>query len=138
MWKETGTEQASPVGTLAPDGFLVVDLDGVDLLVGPTGAFLVVDGNDSAAVEILHTRADQVHRTFTRHLQWVPFVHLVLLGDDHVLVPRTLAVTRDELRSRMVEGRRCIEPETLELVRDLVDRDLLRVEPLAAKPAGRR
>ncbi len=124
------------VHALAPDGYLAVDLDGAELLAGPAGAFLIAVSSDPAAIERLATRAGQVRRLMGNHLQWVPFVHPIVLSDTPLLVPRAVNMTADQLRRRMISGRPCIEPETLDKIREMVERRILHRSAFEAHSAG--
>lgn len=125
------------VRALAPDGYLAVDLDGAELLAGPAGAFLVVVAGDPAALERLATRAGQVRRLMGEHLQWVPFVHPIVLSDTPLLVSRAVTMTADQLRRRMIGGRPSIEPETLDKIGEMVERRILHRSAFRGRPAAR-
>ncbi len=137
MWEGSGDEGDRSARAIAPEDFLVVDLGGVEFLAGPSGAFLVVVGTDRSAVERLSTKAQQVRRLMAGHLQWVPFIHPVVLSDTPHLVPRATTLTGDELRQRMLTGRVCIEPETLEKIGEMVERGILRGSVVEPQSTGR-
>lgn len=130
--------RAEDVRALAPDGYLAIDLGGAELLAGPAGAFLVVAGSDPADLERLATRAGQVRRLMSDHLQWVPFVHSIVLSDTPLLVPRAVTLTADQLRLRMIGGRRSIEPETLDKIGEMAERRILHRSAFQTRSAGHR
>src|SRR3569623_2450097 len=107
-----------------PEDFRVVDLSGASFLAGPTGAFLVVTGDDPEVLDLLALRTDQVRMILGRHLQWVPFLHPVVVSETPQLVPRAVPLTPEALARRLPEGRRALEPETLSKIDEIVARRL--------------
>jgi hypothetical protein len=106
-----------------PEGWAVGHRQTARLVVGPTGAFVLVpgEGNLAFAAEEAHGLAQRTRGAMARHLSWVPFVDaaVVTSKNEHAEVAAIL-VPLDLLAELLVQGPPVIDRPAITLVRRLL------------------
>jgi hypothetical protein len=106
-----------------PEGWAVGHRQAARLVVGPSGAFVLVpgDGDLSIAAEQAHGLAQRTRSAMARHLSWVPFVDaaVVTSGDEHAEVAAIL-VPLDLLAELLVQGPPVIDRPAIALMSNLL------------------
>lgn len=105
------------------------------LVVGPTGAFVVLPGEDNlcGSAQRAHDLARETRDALAEHLSWVPFVDAVVVCDrcrsrDHTAAT---VVPFDLLPDMLREGTQVIDETLLAEVRELLRNQSLSVWRLA-------
>lgn len=100
-----------------PSPMLTYVLDDAYLTVGPTGVFVLVEGDDdvTAACRVAAARASSVRAELADQMAFVPFVDAVVTVTDHGFDPAQPAVVipHDLVRFTVCEGRRIIDDEMM-------------------------
>jgi len=123
-----GIEAVERVLTALAPGRVLAWADPARLVVGPSGAFVVLphgpDGPDAGARAA--ALAEATRSTLAEHLAWVPFIDAVVAtaGDGHC-GPGATAVPLDLLPVVLVEGPPVIDAATLTRIAALVDAGLV-------------
>jgi hypothetical protein len=106
-----------------PEGWAVGHRQSARLVVGPTGAFVLVpgEGDLSIAAEQAHGLAQRTRSAMARHLSWVPFVDaaVVTSNDEHAEVAAIL-VPLDLLGELLVQGPPVIDRPAITLMTSLL------------------
>jgi hypothetical protein len=93
------------------------------LVVGPTGAFVLVPGEDDLAgsAELAHNLAQGTRTALARHLSWVPFIDaaVVTVGNHHAEAA-SIVVPVDLLAELLVQGPLVIDGPAIAVLRDLL------------------
>ena len=106
-----------------PSGWAIAHRDDARLVVGPTGAFVLVPHHSDVATsaDLAHDLAQRTRVALARHLSWVPFVDaaVVTTRDRHAEVAAVL-VPLDLLNELLVQGPVVIEASVVRTVSQLV------------------
>ena len=90
-----------------PAGWVIGHQEVARLAVGPTGAFVLVPGDDdpATAADHAHDLAQRTRSALARHLSWVPFVDAaVVTSHDRHPEAAAVLVPRDLLGELLVQG----------------------------------
>lgn len=97
----------TPLLDVLPEGYEALDVEGVLVVVGPTGAFALC-GDDPDAATAAHrvaTTAHRVRNTLATRLSWAPFVDpLVVVDRVTARVAEATVVPRRMLRDVLTAG----------------------------------
>jgi hypothetical protein len=121
-FRQDGAFGAETTLVVLPDGFHAVMTKVGALVVGPTGAYLVVDGDDvgseTEAGSLAAAAATDLRRALAERTTWVPFIEPLVVS-SHVS-PRGPAsvVPRDLFVTIISEGHETVDDAT---VRRLID-----------------
>lgn len=97
----------TPVLDDLPDGYEALDVEGVLVVVGPTGAFALcgADPDPTTAAHRVATAAARVRNTLAARLSWAPFVDpLVVVDRVTARVAEATVVPRRMLRDVLTSG----------------------------------
>jgi hypothetical protein len=121
-----------------PDAFGVTSIGPADVVVGPTGVFVVLahDGSIERARGLVRL-ASTVRSALAEEMAWVPFVHALLVDDAMQSIAQATVVPPQHLTEVLTEGRMTLELETIETILALV-RDGVLDGLQAVGPADRR
>jgi len=123
-----------------PDGFGVESIGSANVVVGPTGVFVVLahDGSVERA-RSLGRLAATIRSAFAERMAWVPFVHALLVDDQSGTIAQATVVPPDLLVEVLTEGRRTLEDETIATICELITGGALHgLESVAPATAGVR
>jgi hypothetical protein len=118
-----------------PQEWAVGRRDRARLVVGPTGAFVLVpgEGDLAEAADRAHHLATRTRSPLARHLSWVPFIDaaVVTVGSRHA-EEASVIVPVDLLGELLVQGPLVIDAPAIAVLRELLvagSLDDWRVEP---------
>jgi hypothetical protein len=114
-----------------PEAFVVASSGEARLVVGPPGAFVLLDGSGAAAASGPGADRAALLAVTTRtaladHLAWVPFIDAVVVtAERSVADPSATAVPLDLLAEVLTEGPLVIDDTTIAAIAGLVAGDQL-------------
>ena len=106
-----------------PSDWAIGGREDARLVVGPTGAFVLVPGEEdpTASAERAHNLAQRTRGALARHLSWVPFIDaaVVTVGNHHAEAA-SIVVPVDLLGELLVKGPLVIDAPAIAVLRDLL------------------
>jgi hypothetical protein len=123
-----GTERVARILAALPPGRILAGTGAGWLVVGPSGAFVVLPdpSGGNGAGRRAGALAEATRAALAEHLSWVPFVDAVVVTDrDGSCGPGATAVPVDLLPEVLVEGPTVIDDPTVRRVGELVAAGLL-------------
>lgn len=106
-----------------PSDWAIGGRDDARLVVGPTGAFVLVpgEGDLSTSAERAHNLAQRTRGALARHLSWVPFIDAaVVTSGNHHAEAASIVVPVDLLAELLVKGPLVIDAPAIAVLRDLL------------------
>jgi hypothetical protein len=122
-FREAGAFGAEETLLVLPDGFHAVTTKVGALVVGPTGAYLVVDGDDvgdeAEAGSVAASAATDLRRALAERTTWVPFIEPLVVSSNASPQSRASVVPRDLLVTVISEGHETVDDATVRRIVDL-------------------
>lgn len=106
-----------------PSSWAIGGREDARLVVGPTGAFVLVPGEENlaSAAERAHNLAQRTRGALARHLSWVPFIDAaVVTSGNHHGEDASIVVAVDLLGELLVQGPLVIDAPAIAVLRELL------------------
>jgi hypothetical protein len=106
-----------------PSDWVIGGLDEARLVIGPSGAFVLVpgDGELAATAERAQGLASRTRAVLARHLSWVPFIDAAIVtATDQPTVAAAVVVPVDLLGELLIEGPPTIDAPAMDVLRGLL------------------
>lgn len=133
-FRGTGAPGMEDVLTRLPRPYIVIELTGARIVVGPSGAFVVGTATNREDVQDvadqLVRRAVGLRSALAERMAWVPFIDVLVVADDRdASALAATVVPLDLLEQTIVQGRPCLSEDTAERLAAVIEE--LRVIELA-------